>query len=177
MEESKYIKALYLQNLDRVTRHIELNKGTREDAIDIFQEAVLVFYEKVKKGEFRGDSSIATFIYAVAQNLWLSKLKKRKRALHHTYVVDSNIQAENNPELAVLDQEKGRLIMAVLNRVGASCKKILLYAVYYQYSMQEIAAKMGYKNEQIAKNKKYKCKKRFKQLLLADPVYQELYGD
>ena len=41
------------------------NNGNEDDAKDIFQESIIVLYEKVKAGKFELSSKLKTFIYSV----------------------------------------------------------------------------------------------------------------
>jgi RNA polymerase sigma factor (sigma-70 family) len=73
------VRYLYELHFDNLTHFIKKNKGSQQDAEDLFQELILVFIDLVQTGKFRGQSSIKTFLYAIARNLWLNELKKRER--------------------------------------------------------------------------------------------------
>src|SRR6476469_9924956 len=74
------IRQLYGTQFNAAKTYIRQNNGSDEDAEDIFQEVVLSFIELVKKDKFRGESSIATFLYAITRHTWLNELKKRGRS-------------------------------------------------------------------------------------------------
>lgn len=75
----KPVRDLYNLYFENVIAQVCANGGNREDGADIFQEAVLIFIEKVKTGIFRGESSIKTFLIAIARNMWLFELRTRSR--------------------------------------------------------------------------------------------------
>ena len=50
------------------------NSGTSDDAKDIFQEAMIVLYEKVRSGSFELNCQIKTYVYSVCRRLWLKRL-------------------------------------------------------------------------------------------------------
>lgn len=72
------VRSLYENYFEGVIAHVCMNGGNRDDGADIFQEAVLVLIDNVKTGQFRGDSSIKTFLFAIARNLWLHELSPRR---------------------------------------------------------------------------------------------------
>ena len=50
------------------------NNGTADDAKDIFQEAMIVLYEKARSGTFELSCQIKTYVYSVSRRLWLKKI-------------------------------------------------------------------------------------------------------
>ena len=64
--------------------------------------------------------------------------------------------------------------MKLLDKLGEACRKLLQLKLYQRKSMEEIRVLMGFKNDQIARNKHYKCKKELKRLALEDPVLKRL---
>src|SRR4051812_40954023 len=74
------IRQLYRSQFAATKAYIKQNNGSDEDAEDIFQEVILSFIELVKKDKFRGESSIATFLFSITRHTWLNELKKRGRS-------------------------------------------------------------------------------------------------
>jgi RNA polymerase sigma factor (sigma-70 family) len=76
---NKPVRFLYENYFEGIVAQVCANGGTREDGADIFQEAVIILVDKVKTGSFRGESSIKTFLTAVAKNTWLMEMRTRNR--------------------------------------------------------------------------------------------------
>src|ERR1700750_849043 len=55
------------------------NNGNEDDAKDIYQEAIIILYNKVKAGDFELSSKLKTFIYSVCRRLWLKRLGQMSR--------------------------------------------------------------------------------------------------
>src|SRR5882757_8972821 len=77
---NKAILSLYQQYSETTGAAIIHYGGSRQDAEDIFQETVVAFIEIVKKGKYRKEASIKTFLVSVAKNIWLNEIKKRERS-------------------------------------------------------------------------------------------------
>src|SRR6187399_32188 len=75
------IQFLYRNYYAVLSNYIRLNRGSEQDAEDIFQEVVVNFIEIVRSGKFRGESGIKTFLYSLNRFTWLNELKRRGRAL------------------------------------------------------------------------------------------------
>ena len=55
------------------------NSGTKADAEDTFQDALVAFYEKTLQADFEITCSLKTYVYAIVRNLWLKKLRDQKQ--------------------------------------------------------------------------------------------------
>jgi RNA polymerase sigma factor (sigma-70 family) len=160
------IRQLYRSQFGIVKTYINQNKGTDEDAEDIFQEVILSFIELVKKDKFRGESSIATFLYAITRNNWLNELKKRGRSKLRDEKFE---KAKDNTEMDIshyiVNREQRAQLMQVVDSLGETCKKILLAFYYDNLAIKDILQNLQYENEQVVRNKKYKCLKQLEQMI------------
>lgn len=146
---------LYEENYSMIASLIQSNSGTSEDVPDIFQEAMLSFYEKARSSEFELTAKISTYLYAISRNLWLNKLKAQKKLVkleNHNESVD--ISEFNTVSI---DEEREKIVKEVFSELKEDCRELLSLTIYQNYSMTEAAEMMGYKNDQIARNKKHRC--------------------
>jgi RNA polymerase sigma factor (sigma-70 family) len=160
------IRQLYRMQFGIAKAYIKQNNGSEEDAEDIFQEVILSFIELVKKDKFRGDSSITTFLYAITRNTWLNELKKRGRSKLRDLTFE---KAKDNTEMDVshyiVNRELKAQLMEVVDSLGETCKKILLAFYYDNLAIKDILQTLDYENEQVVRNKKYKCLKQLELLI------------
>jgi RNA polymerase sigma factor (sigma-70 family) len=161
------IEAIYREHFSMIQSFIINNNGSSDDAKDIFQEAMVVLYEKSKSAGFELNCQIKTYIYSVSRRLWLKRLQQLQRystqveSLAEMVPVEEEIERHEQLNLDFHHMENA---MASL---GEPCKS-LLEAYYLQdKSMTEIAGNFGYTNADNAKNQKYKCLMRLKKLFFA----------
>jgi len=57
---------------------ISKNSGSDEDAQDIYQDAILVIYQKIMRENLTLNSSFSTYLYSVCRLLWLKQLEQKK---------------------------------------------------------------------------------------------------
>jgi RNA polymerase sigma factor (sigma-70 family) len=152
------------------------NNGSWDDAQDIFQEVMIAFINLVKAGKFRGEASIKTFLYSLNKNIWLNELKKRGRAEVREMKYETAADKMEPGMNSVLEtRESNEKLMKLMNELGETCKKILLLYYYENQSMKEILTSLNYENEQVVRNKKYKCLKRLEELVTENkPLYHQL---
>ena len=168
------IRQLYRSQFGIVTNYIKQNSGTDEDAEDIFQEALLSFIEMVRKDKFRGESSIGTFLYAIARNTWLNELKKRSRSkLRDEKFEKAKDTTEMDISHYIVYRELRAKLMRTIDSLGGTCKKILLAFYYENLAVKDILQNLQYENEQVVRNKKYKCLKQLEQIIVTDTQLAE----
>jgi len=163
------VRLLYDQYFESVIAQICQNGGSREDGADIFQEAVLVLIEKVKTGQFRGDSSLKTFLSAIARNLWLHELRTRFRRNKRENVYMTGEEKTEEVRDLYADNQASDQLLKILDQVGNPCKQILTGFYYEEKSMKELLTEFDYENEQVLRNRKSRCMKKLKEMIAANP--------
>lgn len=143
---------------------VVMNNGTDDDAKDIFQESVIVLYDKVKSGNFELNSKLKTFIYSVSRRLWLKRLNQLSRNAGRISDFEDVLPVEQDMERHEEKDLQFRQMESALMHLGEPCKTIIEDFYINNKSMQEICAKFGYTNADNAKNQKYKCLQRLKKL-------------
>jgi RNA polymerase sigma factor (sigma-70 family) len=159
------VQFLYQNYYEGVAAMIYSKGGNEEDVADIFQETVLTLVDKVKSNQFRGESSIKTFMIAVAKNLWLHELRTRgrrnKRELNYMVGADTEEQMPDRR----FNRANTDTMKQIFEGVGEVCTQILTGYYYDNLSMRELLKKFNYENEQVLRNRKSKCMKKLKELL------------
>lgn len=164
------IRFIYEQYAGKIGAYIMKNSGTRQDAEDIFQETVVSFIEIIRKDAFRGQSTIGTFLMSIARNSWMNELKKRSRTgFREELFQNSRDELEKDISSLLVDRERKQQFRDVLTRLGENCKKILMLYYYNNLSMKEIVVHVPYENEQVVRNKKYKCLQQLSDLMRNNP--------
>ncbi len=161
---------LYSEHFENLTHFIRKNSGNRQDAEDVFQETIMVFVDMVQRGKFRGESSIKTFLYAIARNLWLNAMKKRDRMfVRDTEQLNVSDGETEDLQAAIIRNESKRKVLEFIGQLGETCRKILIHYYYDNLSMKEICERMHYESEQVVRNQKYKCMKKLTEWIESDP--------
>ena len=166
--DKKAIETIYRRNYNMIQSLVVNNSGSADDAKDIFQETMIVLYEKVRSGTFELNCLIKTYVYSVSRRLWLKRLQQMNRyapafdGLQDTVPVDEEIEENEriNNEFQVMEK--------AINSLGEPCKSLLEAYYLDKKNMQDIALSFGYTNADNAKNQKYKCLMRLKKIFFAE---------
>ena len=153
---------LYEKNRRMILKYITENNGSAYDAAEFLQDAIVIFWENVRKGKFTLSSKISTYLYGVVKNNWLKELSRRAK---HTDLNPVRLNPYNNSEKSAEEEDLIETIKICLARLPDLCRKILTLYYYENKSMSEISRLTGLANENVAKSKKYQCKKDLEQMI------------
>lgn len=159
------LRIIYKDHFPLVAQFIIKNSGSEEDAKDVFQEAVIVLYDKINQGDFKLSSRLQTYIYSVCRFIWLKKLSSNERLNTTLYQeLEETLAVEDDFEESQAREMQFHLMEESLNLLGEPCQTIIQDFYIHDLSMQEICEKFGYTNANNAKTQKYKCLQRLKKL-------------
>lgn len=163
---------LYKRHFKAVLKYVTLNSGLEDDAADVFQDSLVIFYLKVRKGEYQYESNIGTYLFAVARNLWLKKLRKArfdlsKLQLDQSYTFDEESIIQNS-QLTIRE---------ALEHVGVTCKHLLIDFYYNKKSMAELMEIHGLGSNEATRNKKYRCMQRLIAFVKKNKIKRSDFSD
>lgn len=156
-KENEVIKYLYKSNYRYIQKMVISRGGRKNDVPDIFQDTLIVFYENVKSGKFKLNQPIKNYLYIIAQNKWINRQKKLKRITSLEHEEQLEAPTSSIVEAPEYNWNEYNIIDRVMNKLKPDCKMVLQLSIYQKMSMHSIAEQMGFKNDQIARNKKRKC--------------------
>ena len=161
------IESIYRENYASIQSFVLNNNGSVDDARDIFQEAMIVLYEKSGLPTFSLTCQIKTYLYSVCRRLWLKRLQQLGKFSTQVENLEETIPVDEEIE----DHEKKNddfiLMEDAMTKIGEPCKSLLDAYYIQKKNMQEIAGEFGYTNADNAKTQKYKCLVRLKKLFFA----------
>jgi len=165
--DRKAIEIIYRENYNMVRSLIINNSGSTDDAKDIFQEAMIVLYEKVRSGTFELNCLIKTYVYSVSRRLWLKRLQQMNRYVPAMENLQDTVPVEEDVEENARIDGEFQAMEKAIGSLGEPCKSLLEAYYLEKKSMHEIAQFFGYTNAENAKNQKYKCLVRLKKIFFA----------
>lgn len=156
--DERALDYLYKKYYRMMTNIVLKNNGTEDEAKDVYQEALLAFWQKAASGNLVLTSKISTYLYSICLNQWRKELDRKLRL--------SREEADGYEEnLAMEQQERLKIVMQCIDELGDTCKRILTYYYFDGLNMTDIAKKLNFANTDTAKTKKYKCKQKLDSLI------------
>jgi RNA polymerase sigma factor (sigma-70 family) len=145
---------LYRQ-LPDVIKLVRGHGGSRSDARDLFQDALVALYEKAAGPAFQINGTLAAYLYGICRNLWLAELRAKgkaeqlKRMLANTPADATAIDVPKEPMMQLAER--------AFQVLGGKCRELLSRFYLHNGSFADIAAEFGFTSEGAAKTRKYKC--------------------
>ena len=165
--DRKAVETIYKENYNMVQSLVINNNGSSDDAKDVFQEAMIVLYEKARSGSFELNCQIKTYIYSVSRRLWLKRLQQLNRYSPPVESLEATIPVEDEIEEHGKLNDEFEMMDKAISSLGEPCKSLLEAYYLQKQNMQVIAANFGYTNADNAKNQKYKCLMRLKKIFFS----------
>lgn len=172
--DSRVLNEFYANYFERIAAFIIKNSGDINDAKDVFQDAIMIIYQKAKKTDFELKSTLSAYFYGVCKNIWLQKLRKQKRIVPLS-IEGNQIENDSTIEKDIEERNKQQLFFSKFSLLKEGCQQILKL-FFAKKSMKEIAQKLGLGSEGYAKKRKYECQKKLLELVKEDNIYKELYN-
>lgn len=162
---------VYNQHYPVITKWIQNNGGSEADAADVYQEAIVILYEKSQDETFRLSCKIGTYLFAISKHLWYKKVNKQQYSPgslpdedRQEWIYEDDINAHKERENYYTQ------LNAALEQIGEPCRSLLKAFYHEDKSMQEIASGFGYTNTDNAKTQKYKCLARLRKIFYSAQV-------
>lgn len=148
------------------------SKGATDIELDHLYNETLVALIKTgfaTKNILNLSGDLEPYLMGIARNLWYQECKKRKREISLPEVV-SHQTADDQPvaEEVFLTKERHALLHDVLEKLRSNCRAVLMHWAN-GFSMTEIAEKLGYQSEGMARKKKSQCLAELNDFLFQNP--------
>lgn len=119
----------------------------KADADDLAQEVFIEVYQSANK--FKGESSIATWIYRISVNKSLDFIKKKKRQKRWAILtqvntddnsgIDNLVSSSDNPEISLEQKDKVRILNHAISSLPTNQKTAFTLLKYEDLSYKEIS--------------------------------------
>jgi len=116
----------------------------REEAEEVSQDTFIKVFRSLNK--FKGDSKFSTWIYKVAYNTCLDRLKKHKREQHVVAIdeyTEHQVMTIDNALDAMEKEERKQAIQSCLEQLPSDDSALLTLYYFEDLSLDEIAKIVG----------------------------------
>jgi DNA-directed RNA polymerase specialized sigma24 family protein len=148
-EREKLFIALYKSAFPSVARYISKMGGSFDEAKDIFQDALVIYYEKAVASAVSINSNEKVYLIGISKHLWLKKFRDNNQTTSidgFDIIIDAD---ENRPSESKL--------MHFLETAGKKCMELLRSFYYDQVPLKDTAKLFGFSGGRSATVQKYKC--------------------
>lgn len=156
-KENKGFQYVIREYFPMCRQQMRLRGMSTEDAKDLFQESIIVLYEKLQDSDFTLTSKVSTYLFGICQNKTLAELRKSGKV---TALQEEVVSHED--EISMLNDDEVRRAIQAL---GHPCSELIAAFYYHKTRIKELQKELGYSSENSTKQAKYKCVQRLKHKL------------
>jgi DNA-directed RNA polymerase specialized sigma24 family protein len=150
-EREQYFFRLYEETFPAVAKFVANRGGSFQDAKDIFQDSLVIFYEKAADEKLMINVSHEYYIIGIAKNLWIRKFRDDSKMVDLS-VAEKNIHIPDDAP----DARENKLA-TLLQLTGRKCLNLLQAFYYDNLPLQQIKDAFGFANVRSAAVQKHKC--------------------
>ncbi len=171
-QDSTILQYIYRKYYPSVEHLILKNRGDKQDARDIFQEAIIIVYRKSLDPEFLLESSLKTYLISISKYLWLKDLRNKKTEDEALVTYAITEVPQDLDEEFIKKHQRYKIYQENYKLLSKECQKLL--SLYFkEIPIADIAKRLNYKSKNFVKKKKYECKERLIQLIKKDSRYKK----
>ncbi|MCF8368038.1 MAG: sigma-70 family RNA polymerase sigma factor [Bacteroidales bacterium] len=174
--DEKVINFLYDTYFENINRYVKYNSGSSNDAEDVFQDALLLVYQKIVHENVKIHDGFKAYFFVVCKNIWAKKLSRRKnykRIINEISAKEINFESF---EKSMDTMERKKLYLDHIDMLGDRCKELIRLSEGGK-SLKEIAEILNIESVSYTKKVKYKCKEKLMKSIKSDPRFNELSKD
>lgn len=149
------VRFLY-KEFPKLQAHILKSGGRKEDAREVFHDALILLIEKLSDPSFQLTSQLTTYLFGIARLLWKNKLRKNNKSIELEW---SDTLILSNEDIGYAAERENRIqaVESILTKLSDRCQEIIQRFYYRNESMDAIAKAMQFSSTNSAKTQKYKC--------------------
>jgi RNA polymerase sigma factor (sigma-70 family) len=163
-----FFQDLYESSFPSVASFVKQQEGSFQDAKDIFQDALIIYFERSSEERLTITVSADRYILGIAKHLWLRKFRDDKRKVS----LDDFERALYIPVDFYPSVMSSRLLH-FLEVAGKKCLDLLRSFYFERNTLKQVASELGYSSEHSAAVQKYKCLEKIRESIKEKSVTYE----
>jgi DNA-directed RNA polymerase specialized sigma24 family protein len=159
-EREQCFMLLYKKAFPAVAKYVSKMGGSFDEAKDIFQDALVIYYEKAVSSSIVLQTNEQAYLLGIAKHLWVKRFRENMQHIaldaglnNYDFVEDENMQ----PSPVKL--------LHYLETAGQKCMEILKAFYYDNLPVNKIASLFGYSGVRSATVQKYKCMEKVRETI------------
>ncbi len=157
--ETMGLTALYKRAFPLAARHIARSGGSLEEAKDIFQDALVIYYEKVTADSFAPQQSAQAYLLGIVRHLWRKKREDKNRMLYTDHMQFPGSEPSATTGTGTASRQR---LMQLLSTAGSKCMELLSAFYYRKTDMETLSRRFGFSGARSATVQKFKCLEKVK---------------
>jgi RNA polymerase sigma-70 factor (ECF subfamily) len=157
---------IYNNYFDKIVRYLSRSVGS-EDAADMAQDVFIKVFDSLHRFDDR--SSISTWVYRIATNHLIDKMRKRTIKVDRCNITDKELFSKTevnylSEEFRIVQNEMNECICSYIKLLPSNYRTIIVLREYENMPLDEISIIMDLKKENT-KKMLYRARKKLRAIL------------
>ena len=159
-KDREVVPLLYKKVYPLVERYILRNSGNKDDASDIFQDALLLFYKQIIHNTYDPKYKVFGYLYKICIYKWVNKAKKNSKIVF-VEEIEKFEEAENTgfPDVLTSGADEN-IVRKLFQPIGEKCIELLTYTTYSSLLLEDIMLRMEFNSVSAVKMQLKRCKEK-----------------
>ncbi len=178
------LEYLYREYYPQVLRIVVKHGGQEQDARDLFQEALIIIFNRLRKGDLEIKHSFHNYFIVLCRFIWFRQNNIKSAYDPDLLADESTVTVRPDPDVEqegpedkvceeYIENQSEKIFQRHYRKLAGDCKRVLKM-FFRKKSFREISDKMKYTGEDYARRKKYLCMQQLMKMINEDPEYKEL---
>lgn len=163
--------------LEKIIKYVTRNKGTKQEAEDIFQETIEILFHEVRKPDFTLKKTFDAYFTVIYQNTWIQEAKTKNKQKTTNTFPETLIYEETDLQDEIKQEKLRILANEEYTKLDKESRTLLDLFYYKKKTMAEIAYKMEYKDGKSAKTLKCRAVAKLKDIIKTTTIFKKLQDD
>lgn len=167
------VREIYDRIFPQVASWITQNSGNREDALDVFQDAIEAIIHKSYDDDFELVGDFIPYLFRICKYKWIDQLRKKKTVDKVRQAELSRLEEEETHvqvDQSFKSQQLHKALEVSYQKLSETCRK-LIDMINQGISATDIADELNMTNANTVYRRKFGCMKRWKEILENNPNY------
>jgi len=164
------VPLLYKKVYPIVKKYIVSHNGNKEDAFDMFQDALVDFYNIVMEGTYNEKYRVFGLLYRSSINKWLNKIKRDKKIQYKDEFEEIEESGGIADQEFVLLGKEENLLKELFKPIGAKCIELLTCFIYTNLLMEDVMIRLGFPSVAAVKMQQQRCKQKVIEQIEKNPA-------
>jgi RNA polymerase sigma factor (sigma-70 family) len=168
-KDKEVVPLLYKRVYPLVERFIIRNSGNKEDASDIFQDTLLLFYKQVMQNKFNEKYKVFGYLYKVSLHKWINRAKRNRKISFSDDIESLDIPVFEEFSDEIISNPDENIIRKLFSPIGEKCVELLTFTTYTSLLLEDIMLRMQLGSVSAVKMQIKRCKEKLLKQMDANP--------
>ncbi len=158
-KDKEVVPVLYQKVFPLVKKYIVSHGGKKDDAFDVFQDALLDFYKLSLRGEFKEHYKVFGYLFRYCIHKWINKVKRDNRIVWKEDISEFEMEDPGDMPYVLMGKDEN-LLESLFAPIGTKCIELLTCTIYNNMLMEDIMLRMGFPSVSAVKMQQHRCKQK-----------------